>query len=153
MELRGADISTVGLLIAIGLVVAAGTTWLERWSRNRRLAKRPSLTPEEVFAAYYKNGPISFQEFLPLWKQIALLLRADSGRLRPTDKLVALVGVARHLSIFSDVDAIHELARPANVIAEQRLATLDDVIRAAIGGGPPDASAGDHGESIGRKPD
>jgi hypothetical protein len=78
---------------AAGIAIG-GSVMLEKYRHRRRagtISKRPFLTEQELWLAYYASAGIAESEFAAAWRLICSTANVDAGRLRPDDDIAMFI--------------------------------------------------------------
>lgn len=76
------------LLVGVGFAVRG----LKKRKAAALLEGRESLTDDEIYQRFYASSGFEKAAVIELWHEVARVLRAPAGQLRPTDKFGKEVG-------------------------------------------------------------
>jgi len=124
------------LIAAFAIAIGGGAALLRRKRRKpslQALSERMSLTDADIYKQFYAGRDLDESAVRSAWNEIAETLRVPAGKLRPTDRFGADIGVWSITS--EELDALGELAtqraaRQGKEVDFAALATVDDYVRA-----------------------
>ncbi len=125
------------LIVLVTALVAAGVwfvPWMGRRLKQRRVAQRPRLAPEDFFQSYYADSGLAREVVLLLLRDLERATGIPAGLLRPADHLwdgatldESLYDSLQAIELETALDELRELTGRRLKVAD--LETVDVYIR------------------------